>query len=1074
MCAIINVLISMPKEAIREKVIDENGVTLEAKIEAAKEARAATEREIVERREFFAAEKKKLEDMIAARTEELENAKEKKWNDEETAIVEKKELHKTKNTKAVGRMAKAGKNRPPAPKALIVEERNIPEESIIVAPKPEKKKRKISFGIGAEALANREGMLREAISGIPVSAEAEKPAVTVEREPYSTPSPFEGMQPEVRDSDGDLIRLAERYEQKGFKEVLANLSVMPEFEALTSGQKMLVIQGMGDRLHGRVKEMTAEAFEREQARSGMFKKLLRNSAKPVLMAKHEKEVLKKLLSTAGAKVFVEEDASELVTVFGSTKLEAYLGKGGEVLTDFAQIENPTPLMQGLKEEYNVAASKLSRIPAEWGLSTATRSERKQYKEAQNAFDIARDRFLPELEHLAGQYGVDSPKFAAAERVAQGETYVRLMSQLSTHPEALKRIDGISNKWLATRALETTYVERGGALGLGITLGASALRKLSFVASPIIGGVVGYYRGQDRAKKALIEADKRARRGGVHDKDTTLRMGVVTTNIDALQNIEEKLAYATSPIEQQKYLNMLARRVDYIESHLQNGQINFGAKDQFLNQYKLMMALHTSRTTIQAMHQEPEMRKIFTDTENPANDTKNPTNDNKIRERLLNADAKDASRVQEARGEKISREAWRSAKIGAVAGTIGAALGYFGRHFHWTSESVTETVPGVKKHISSVMESSKIEDTAVTTSPVRVIPKTPQPLETLPSATPESAPIVDVENVAAKVEFSSKGINQTILNFRHSPNFKNLSPEEQKFFQGNVAKIAEKLHGFRPDALDSKESLSVGEGSKFGVTPDGKIFVTDALHGGKPTILGHFENGEFVSEDAEGLTYIDTDSRPKIVEKSTTMSVRETPEGKGELVDHAPRTTPEALGLRAQTPEEVRGPIADGERYGAFVDAHRPKGLDTASVISPEMQKQVAEYNKDLHDIDPAYVSYNDPHEYTLQQELTQGKMDRISRRADRLVRHQVNRFFTVRNMYGQEILGQYSPTWLSYANAPARSILNTDLGEVQPSFRPFIRHMRVLADKYPEVDRTQALGYFMKECYAKKAAEKVL
>ncbi len=134
-------------------------------------------------------------------------------------------------------------------------------------------------------------------------------------------------------------------------------------------------------------------------------------------------------------------------------------------------------------------------------------------------------------------------------------------------------------------------------------------------------------------------------------------------------------------------------------------------------------------------------------------------------------------------------------------------------------------------------------------------------EAAASAEPESNSNLstnEVENAAAKATFSHEGLGRTIEIFRKSPEFQNLSPEMKEFFKGNPMKVAEKLHGWIPDAEDGKTSLTVGPNSEFGVTEDGKIFVTDT-HTNEIHTLAYTENGEIKIGDDDTLKYI----KPKV-------------------------------------------------------------------------------------------------------------------------------------------------------------------------------------------------------------------
>ena len=97
---------------------------------------------------------------------------------------------------------------------------------------------------------------------------------------------------------------------------------------------------------------------------------------------------------------------------------------------------------------------------------------------------------------------------------------------------------------------------------------------------------------------------------------------------------------------------------------------------------------------------------------------------------------------------------------------------------------------------------------------------------------------------AHTTVSSRGIGATIQEFRNTEAFKALPADQQKFFEGNVYKVAEKMHAFDPK---TGQGISVGEGSEFGISKNGEAYIIDTNHGNATTVFGRIgKNASFES------------------------------------------------------------------------------------------------------------------------------------------------------------------------------------------------------------------------------------
>ena len=1014
----------------------------DAEIRETELALAALDRKAAEGRKAFDAR-------IAARTEETINDRIRTQEREDALVAQRKTDASSKNKNAIARMKAAGTARTAkklaAEAGTAIDAELEPELAPVAASAPVAVPEKKRIVVSVPKIGG----------GVPPA-----PSVPVAPKAPVQPAALETAAEKER-TNFDV--LAESYKKQGLGELTAKLSGMPEFQGLPEGQKLLVMQGMSDRLYEHVKTEGAKKYQEDHAKSGLMGKLWKGARKTYLTAKTEKKAFK---SVTGAEslAFIQKTAPELIEVFAQTGLGAYLGQDGKtVVTKYSDIEGGISVPSAYL--YDSAASKLARIPDDWNKPGASKSEKAAYRKAEEDYFAAKQKYLADVVSEARATGVAGPEIAAASFASQSESMVRSMRLLSAHPNVFGKISRISKTPSWVRGLTGTIAERTSFAGAGAATNFGRLARvgstslfgvgsaMSLAAAPVTAAVVGGFRGYARAKDSLRERDRLARAGIAQEGKTAKRMSDVDRKIRQLNDTRQYLESETSAIKREEALVRLRTYSDFIEAKLELGQVNFGAEQgRFARQYELMRTLHSAKVALALGGVEKDLENIFKEEQHETGDAHD------LRDRVRSFGTMVHVQTERARTKEIVVKTVKGIGFGALAGSAG----YFARKFG--------EVVGWGHHAEPTSVQSHFTNSAVH--------QEPSSLSVDPSGKLVETP-VDVDHALARVTFSSKGAEQTLLDFRHSADFKKLSPEQQEFFKGNIAKIAKELKAFRPGANDG-ESLNVGAGSHFGVSPDGKIFVTDTLHGGKTTVLGHFENGTFKADAAESdLHYIHAEQAHVSAQEASQQNAHETASADGaesneaapespshdeslvEATGKAPRKTPEELGLRSadDVPEVPDAPVASPVSY---------------EEITPEQQQAMGMYNEDLQDIDPAYVSYTDHHAYTLDQELTPGKVSHIERLADRMARHQVNRFFSYFNEFGQEVNGQDSMLWDSYQNVPIRSLLAQNPDYFQPGIRPFIRHMRALADKYPEIDRSMPLVDFLKEGYRFKAEMRVL
>ena len=673
---------------------------------------------------------------------------------------------------------------------------------------------------------------------------------------------------------------------------------VPEFNALTDGQKLLVIQGMENAMHAHVRDEARNDYAKEMQTSNWFNRALKGMAKNMLTAKKETAVLKQLHEDTEGRLtnLVSGKGGELVSQLGKSGMEAYVGPDGKrIVTDFAgrDLEGARPLFRTIASEYNEAAKLM---PYEWGLPDATSTQKAAFKKAELERKTAADRFLMELREEGRRRGEPSPESFAAEYLIQTELRVKTMGFLASHPDAARRLDAIETQSAVARGVKDTIAERG-AYAIGGYAARKALSGITIFAAPVTAAITGYLRGRDRAHTRLREGAHANRTGERQKGALSFGTGSAERHIARLSDYKERLLNSESPIERQRLLSELKTRVDYMYSKLELGQVNFGKEDgRFSRQVELVQMLTEAQAAIGAELNEKELLSTWESngrvrTQRDAEGNRSyidATHDVRgLLERMGGANQERVSKEQRA---MVRKEALKSAALGAAFAEAGVLVRHFQVFgFHWPGHA--------SAHADAVPASGGAQRPPIgTETPLAATSPTPDHLkvpvatlakrdsvpaahtnplfekridtQTIPTKHIDSAKVIEkyhsglaahtaahealakapvretikVPESVAHLQVSSRGLGATIQEFRRTAEFKSLSPAQQKFFQGNLYTIAEKLHGYDPV---TGRSLSVGAGSEFGITKQGEIYVTDTLHEGKILDLGKLQaNGTF--------------------------------------------------------------------------------------------------------------------------------------------------------------------------------------------------------------------------------------
>ena len=737
---------------------------------------------------------------------------------------------------------------------------------------------------------------------------------------------------------------------------------LPEFNALTFGQKLLVIQGMESEVLGHIKETGRKDYENLYAKPDpknpgrtkvhWLNQIRKAVAKNSLIAGKTREALKGLHDDTDESFtnLINREGKELITQFKDSGLEASLSKKGKIVTDFAGlhgIKNPAPMLTSAAESFNAAASELARIPYEWSLPSASKSQKSKYEAAKKTYGAEQERLLTRFEAEGKLAGVDSPKEYAAEHVLGADDNIQMMRFNASNPKAARQlnlIDKIPGFWHGAYEKVT---ERGAYV-----LGGYIARKAAVFAAPVVAFASGYLSGKLRTEKALRERDHLARigqrqkgmqLGGFLNKNqkkyekqlselkkavdtetdpykrnqafealnefvTTTQtknglnygMGSAQRHLDRLTNYTQRIEDAKSEIEKQQLISELQTRVDFMNAKIELGQVNYGEKEgRFSRQVKLAKALRDATAMIGTQKNADiltsawEKSYIKTGEQKNGKDVYKETAHN-LRE--LGERRAEATKgvVTQARKDMVKREALQAAYIGAAGALTGIALRHYREFFGWLRNSDTggwsmgggaheaiangatpadtfnapAPVAGTLGHAQPFMPHQEITGPAIdhTTAPTgdlkhlldtgRTYDAAGHAVDQATGAAHEAAtPSVIGAESLAHIEVSSRGMGETILEFRHSAAFAQLTPAQQEFFKGDIYQVAAKLNLFDPH---TGQSVILGKGSEFGINTHGEIYVSNTLHGGHSTLeLGKVnDDGSFTPQThgAETMTH----------------------------------------------------------------------------------------------------------------------------------------------------------------------------------------------------------------------------
>ena len=312
------------------------------------------------------------------------------------------------------------------------------------------------------------------------------------------------------------------------------------FKDLSRGQQRQVLENLAQITIGKIRteavDGQTEEFNTKQKDAKLLGKIwngLKNSViKKAEVINREKKLASEIQNGGIAE---HKDALEQMTR-GMKELGPAIkeGENGELEVQFVETDGMSPEVAKVAEVFNIEGSKLSKIPYEWSLESASAEQKKSYAEAKETYELQRSVLLEQMKKEGGDE-------KAIKAMAHTESVVEMQRFIQTCPDAVEGLKNIENQSAITAALKSVGTERGLYMAGGALLRTSFGLVAGFAAAPAAAAIMGGIRGWKKTGDQLVLQDAAQRRGEApveteKVKQSKARIGEINV---ALANLDDE-------------------------------------------------------------------------------------------------------------------------------------------------------------------------------------------------------------------------------------------------------------------------------------------------------------------------------------------------------------------------------------------------------------------------------------------------------------------------------------------------------------------------------------------------------
>lgn len=643
------------------------------------------------------------------------------------------------------------------------------------------------------------------------------------------------------------IEGANSIKQKMQKMGLENHDIekIPGWEALSDGQKLLVLEQSAQDTLTHIHKKAQEQFEeknkiswklKDYSLEGIASKTWKNITKPYWIHKEEKKIAREVAE--GKRAPEMNAVARLVAVTADRNLDI-IEKNGRAFIQFEYSNGSnSPEDEKIIQHFNEQANEFARVPALWARKEAARAQEdtfikqkyESYKMAKSQYEQARTACIEtKVARLVreGMKEVDAQEKVLAQ-MNRHDFDIEINQITNTTSNAFAQLETIANSNSLKKFFgsdETVW--RGIYTGFGAIGRHTFTETISKVTGPLTAAALGGWRAYRKAQKEIDKAFLEGRReesflerrhsgkAGRYDSKnisknivgklipgmTGINAKQVALFIDADSQIQrvthllEKIQLQEGPTSKKaEAVRQLTARIIYIEQKQKEGLLNYGTTNHSGTSYSLLKLVSEARATIATIDTErydltpEEIEILYQQEERRVSLTEFITEYNSAKAELKKINFKIA-------------ETARGMIVGAAFGIIGAKI------YDWLHGSTPDRV--------SVISNPTIKHTTeILPSPQKIISPT------------------EPYNIAESLTQKGHGVIQTLHELQNKltleyPDTQRAPLSVQHILNTKADKLAIEYGMFKPN--QDAESAFTKIGSGFSITEKGDLIYHDGTH-----------------------------------------------------------------------------------------------------------------------------------------------------------------------------------------------------------------------------------------------------